>query len=271
MNILILGDIVGRPGRRAVAHLLPALVAERKIDFVVANAENVCDGSGITPALFDKLSGSGVDAVTMGDHAFRRKESYDLYRVGERIVRPGNLPTDAVGRGITVVAARNGVKVAIASLMGQLHMKPSCDSPFTAADRLLRGVPDDVKVRVVDIHAEVTAEKVALGRYLDGRVTAVVGTHTHVPTADEQVLPAGTAYITDLGMTGPYDSVLGRRADRVVRSLATGMPQAYDVADGDVRISGVLVRADPRTGRAQHIERVQVRDTTPAGDGETSR
>ena len=267
INILILGDIVGRPGRIAVARLLPGLIAERNIDLVVANAENVCDGSGITPLLFDKLSTSGVDAMTMGDHAFRRRESYDLFRTSDRIVRPGNLPTDAAGRGITVVSSRGGVKAAVASVMGQLHMKPSCDSPFACVDRMLATVPVDVKIRIVDVHAEVTAEKVAMGRYLDGRVTAVVGTHTHVPTADEQVLAGGTAYVTDLGMTGPYDSVLGRRTDRVVRSLATGMPHTYEVAEGDPRVSGVLVRADPATGKAEHIERIHVRDTAgPAGD-----
>lgn len=260
LNILMLGDVVGRPGRAVVCRRLPDLIAARRADFVVANAENISEGSGITPPLFARLLEAGVDVCTMGDHAFRRRESYGLYETSPRIVRPANLPEGSIGKGLTVMPTKAGVPVAVAALMGQTFMKPNPDSPFACADRLLAGLPADVKVRLFDFHAEITAEKVAFGRYLDGRVSAVVGTHTHVPTADETVLPGGTAYVTDLGMTGPHDSVLGRRTDRVVKSLATGMPQAYDVAEGDPRITGVHVRVDADTGRAVHIERFQIRD-----------
>jgi len=265
LNILVLGDVVGRPGRMAVARRLPGLIADRKIDWVVANCENVCDGSGITPPLFAKLLASGIDVVTMGDHAFRKREMNDLYQTSAQIVRPANLPAEAVGKGMTVLPIRNGPKAAVISLMGQVYMKPPPDSPFACVDRLLAQLPPDVTIRIVDFHAEITAEKIAIGRYLAGRVTAVVGTHTHVQTADEQILSGSTAYITDLGMTGPHDSVLGRRADRVIKSLVTGMPQAYDVAEGDPRINGVLIRVDPVSGKAEHIERIQVRDTGAPG------
>jgi metallophosphoesterase (TIGR00282 family) len=268
LNILILGDVVGRPGRFAVANLVPALVAERRLDLVVANVENVADGSGLTPTLYQKLLGAGVDVMTMGDHAFRRREIFDTYQTSPRLIRPANFPPEAVGKGVAVVRTRSasgepdaGTPVAVISLMGQMHMRPSVDSPFACADRLLAGLPPDVKVRLVDFHAEITAEKIAMGRHLAGRVSAVVGTHTHVQTADEQLLPGGTAYLTDLGMTGPHDGVLGRRADRVLKSMLTGMPQAFDVSEGDPRLNGVIVRIDPATGRAEGIERVSLPDT----------
>lgn len=268
-TILMLGDIVGRPGRVAVCRLLPKLVAERRIDFVVADSENISEGSGITPPLFDKLVEAGIDVCTMGDHAFRRRESRPIYERSDRLLRPANLPAGAVGKGVTVVRSRSGVPVAVAVLLGQLQMKNIVDNPFAAADRLLAGLPAEPVIRLVEFHAEITAEKVAFGRHLAGRVTAVVGTHTHVATADEQILAGGTAYVTDLGMSGPHDGVLGRSAEAVLKSLTTGMPEPYDVSEGDPRITGVIITADPATGRALTIERIQIRDDEPAPAGES--
>jgi metallophosphoesterase (TIGR00282 family) len=256
MRILIIGDIVGRPGKRACSQIVPRLIQQRQIDFVIANAENVAAGSGLTPPMFRKLRHYGVDCCTMGDHIYRRKELIPLLESTDRIVRPANLPPEAVGCESTVVEARNGLRVGVVNLLGRTYMNVRADCPFHAVDRVLMRLSHDVRVVVVDIHAETTSEKVAMGWYLDGRATAVVGTHTHVPTADECVLPQGTAYVTDLGMTGPYDSVLGRAKDRVIKALVTGMPHPYDIAGGDVRLCGVIVEADEQTGRARHIERV---------------
>ena len=256
MRILLIGDIVGRPGKRAVAHLLPALIRERQIDFVVANAENTAAGSGLTPNQFHKLRHQGVDCCTMGDHIYRRRELLPLLESSERIVRPANYPPESVGRPWTVLTARNGVPVAVVSLMGRTYMNVRADCPFHAADRVLAELPDDVRVVVFDVHAEATAEKIALGWHLAGRASIVAGTHTHVPTADERILPGGTAYITDLGMTGPFDSVLGRDREAVVSSLVTGMPKPYTVAKRDVRLCGLLVELDAASGRATRVERL---------------
>ncbi len=256
MRMLVIGDIVGRPGKRACAELIPRLVRDREIDFVIANAENVAAGSGMTPQMFQKLLHQGVDVCTMGDHIYKRREIVPVLETSERIVKPANLPAVAAGRDHTLVSARNGAMVAVVSLLGRTYMNMKADCPFAAIDRVLAALPADVKLIVVDVHAEATGEKIAMGWHLDGRVTAVVGTHTHIPTADERILPRGTAYITDLGMTGPYDSVLGRDKHRVLQVLTTGMPFSYDVASGDVRLSGVIVEADSTSGRAIRIERV---------------
>jgi len=230
MRLLVIGDIVGRPGKHACSQLVPRLIGEREIDFVIANAENAAAGSGITPQMFHKLRHYGIDVCTMGDHIYRRREIFPLLTSSDRIVRPANFPPEAAGREVAVVPARNGQPVAVFSLLGRTYMNVRADCPYHAADRVLKQLGTTVKIAVVDMHAETTSEKMALGWYLDGRATAVVGTHTHVQTADERVLPRGTAYITDLGMTGPYDSVLGRDKDAVVRSLVTGIPHPYDVA-----------------------------------------
>ncbi|MBI5863352.1 MAG: TIGR00282 family metallophosphoesterase [Planctomycetes bacterium] len=265
MRILIIGDIVGRPGKHACSQIIPRLIREREIDCVVANAENAAAGSGLTPQMYAKLRHQGIDLVTMGDHIYKRLEIVHLLETDERIVKPANLPPESVGRDFAVATTRRGPKVAVISLLGRTYMNTRADCPFHAADRVLDQIPRDVKLIVVDMHAETTSEKVAMGWYLNGRVTAVVGTHTHIPTADERILPGGTAYITDLGMTGPYNSVLGRDKDRVLRSLVTGMPHPYDVAHDDVHLSGVLVEADSTSGRAVRIERVWVKDeSSPA-------
>jgi len=264
MRLLVIGDIVGRPGKRACAHVVPGLIRDGSIDCVIANAENVAAGSGLTPQMFAKLRHFGIDACTMGDHIYRRREIVPLLESSERIVRPANLPSEAVGRTLATVTAGNGTPVAVASLLGRMYMNIRPDCPFHAIDRVLNEVPDDVKIIVVDVHAEATSEKIALGWYLDGRVTAVVGTHTHVQTADERILPKGTACITDLGMTGPHDSVLGRDKERVIQHLLTGMPQQFSIAEHDVRLCGVIIAADAETGRATHIERLCI--SVPAED-----
>jgi metallophosphoesterase (TIGR00282 family) len=267
MRILIIGDIVGRPGKHACSVIVPRLIRERELDCVIANAENAAAGSGLTPQMFTKLRHQGIDAMTMGDHIYKRLEIVPTLNSSDRICKPANLPLEAAGRSFALFGTKRGVRVAVISLLGRTYMNTRADCPFHAADRVLAELPNDVKVIIVDVHAETTSEKMALGWYLNGRVTAVVGTHTHVPTADARILPAGTAYLTDLGMTGPYDSVLGRDKDRVIKALVTGMPHAYDVAWGDVHLSGAMVECDSSTGRAIRIERVWERDESPPGSG----
>lgn len=267
MRLLIIGDIVGRPGKHACSQIVPRLVGERGIDCVIANAENAAAGSGLTPQMFSKLRHYGIDVCTMGDHIYRRREVLPLLTSSDRIVRPANLPPEATGLEVAVVTARNGLPVAVLSLLGRTFMNVRADCPFHAADRVLGQLDHGVRTIVVDMHAEVTSEKVALGWYLDGRVSAVVGTHTHVQTADERVLPRGTAYITDLGMTGPYDSVLGRDKDAVVKSLVTGVPHPYNVATDDARLCGAIIEIDDQTGQARRIERINIPDPQPVPPG----
>ncbi|MBL8877497.1 MAG: TIGR00282 family metallophosphoesterase [Phycisphaerales bacterium] len=263
MRILLIGDIVGRPGKHACSQIIPALIRDRHIDFVVANAENTCAGSGLTPAMFRKLMHYGIDVCTMGDHIYKRREIVAVLNQSDQIVRPANLPLEAAGREMTIVKSRLGPQVAVISVLGRIFMNMRGDCPFHAVDRLIASLPDDVKIVLVDVHAEATSEKVALGWHLDGRATAVVGTHTHVQTADERVLPGGTAYITDLGMTGPHDSVLGRDKRAVIENLITTMPIPYAVAGGDPKLNGVIVECDPATGRATGIERISIREESP--------
>ena len=259
LRILVLGDIVGRPGRQVVHQKLPQLVREKQIDLVIANAENIAGGSGITQNLFSKLRSYGVDVMTLGDHIYKKLDIVPTLQNSERIVRPANLSADAAGRPWTVVTTNTGVPVAVFAVLGRVFMNHlPADSPFTAADRVLKDLPANVRVCVCDIHAETTSEKVALGHYLDGRVSLMFGTHTHIPTADAHVLPGGSAYITDLGMCGPYDSVLGRRKDRVLKFMTTNMPAPFDVATNDVKLCGALAEIDPETGRALSIERIEV-------------
>jgi|WetSurMetagenome_2_1015567.scaffolds.fasta_scaffold39768_3 2',3'-cyclic-nucleotide 2'-phosphodiesterase len=254
---LLIGDIVGKPGRRALTAALPKLMAERSIDIVIANAENAAGGSGINGPIVEELRTLGVDCLTMGDHVYRKKEAVPVLASSDRILRPANLAVEAVGRGYTVLESQSGFKFAVASLLGRTFMKPA-DCPFHAIDRALAEIGDKAKLIFLDMHAEATSDKVAMGWYLDGRATCVFGTHTHIQTADERVLPKGTAYITDLGMTGPYDGVLGRRKEKVLSALLTSMPTFFDVAIGDLRVCGALVTADTQTGRATAIERVMI-------------
>ncbi|HVT29453.1 MAG TPA: TIGR00282 family metallophosphoesterase [Lacipirellulaceae bacterium] len=255
MRILFIGDIVGKPGRDIVCRAVKGLVESHNLDLVIANAENAAGGSGLTPAIYRELIRAGVDAITLGDHVYRRKEIYSVLESEPNIVKPANLPPESVGRDWAVVTARNGVPVGIACFLGRLFMKP-VDSPWQAADRVLAAIPNDVRVRMIDFHAEATSDMQLMGRYLDGRVTAVLGTHTHVPTADEGIFPGGTAFQCDVGMTGPFESIIGRRIDRVMETTLTGRPTEFDVATGDVRLCGTIVTADPQTGRATGIERL---------------
>jgi 2',3'-cyclic-nucleotide 2'-phosphodiesterase len=257
MRFLLIGDIVGKPGRQVVVRALAGIIERERLDLVVANAENAAGGSGLTPSIYHELRAAGVDAITMGDHIYRRAELEPLLRSRDDIVKPANFPAAAPGSEVAIVEARNGVRVAVVSLLGRVFMRP-VDCPFQAADRVLAGLPDDLRVRLVDFHAEATSDKQLMGRYLDGRVSAVLGTHTHVATADEQILPGGTAFQCDVGMTGPHESILGRRIDRVLETTLSFNPTAFDVATGDVRLSGTIVELDPATGRATGIRRLSV-------------
>jgi metallophosphoesterase (TIGR00282 family) len=257
MRILFLGDIVGKPGVTFVQRALPAVVAQQGIELVIANAENATDGSGLTIKDYRLLRQSGVDLVTLGDHVYRRKDIIPLLEQDEHICKPANFPPGAPGRDFALTTARNGTVVAVFSLLGRTYMKPA-DCPYRAADRLLEELAGRTRCIVVDMHAEATADKYLMAHHLQGRVSAVLGTHTHVPTADEQLLPGGTAFISDVGMTGPYDSILGRRVDRVLSTAYTFVPSNFDVATGDPRLAGAIVEIDPASGQATEIRRLMV-------------
>lgn len=282
MRILFLGDIVGKPGVVFVKRALPVVVARKEIDLVIANAENATDGSGLTVKDYRQLRQAGVDLVTLGDHVYRRKDIIPTLEQDERTCRPANLPGGAPGRDFALAAARDGTAVAAFSLLGRTYMRPA-DCPYRAADRVLAELSGRVRCIVVDMHAEATADKYLMAHHLRGRVTAVLGTHTHVPTADEQILPGGTAFISDVGMTGPYDSILGRRIDRVLSTAITFVPSSFDVATGDPRLGGVLVEVDAASGQATGIRRLMLDEAeltamqqqagaaeTPAAVGEQS-
>ncbi len=257
MNILFLGDIVGHPGVDFVQRSLPAVIAAEKIDLVVANAENASAGSGMTPRTYQLLRKAGIDLVTMGDHIYKKADIISVLQSDDRICRPANFPAEAPGREFITAAARNGVSVAAFCLLGRTFMRP-VDCPFHAADRVLQlaaSANPQATVVIVDVHAEATADKYLLAHHLKGRVSAVLGTHTHVPTADEQVFPEGTAYISDVGMTGPYAGILGRRVDRVLYTTVTFVPSSFEVASGDPRLGGAIVEVDPATGKALGIRR----------------
>jgi len=255
LRFLFIGDIVGRPGRDIVTKAVPGLIKRDNLDLVIANAENAAGGSGLTPAIYRELIQAGVDAITLGDHVYRRKEIYSILQNEDNIVRPANLPEEAVGRRWAVVEARDGTPVAVLCILGQLFMRP-IDNPWRAADRALAELPADVRVRFVDFHVEATSEAQLMGRYLDGKVSAVLGTHTHVPTADERILPEGTAFQCDVGMTGPYESIIGRRIDRVMETTLTANPTQFDVATADSRLCGAIVEVDTESGHATSIQRV---------------
>ena len=255
MRLLFIGDIVGTPGVTILRQALPVLIAREGVDLVIANAENAANGSGLTPNLYRRIREAGVDLVTLGDHIYKKAEIISTLEKDDRICKPANFPPDAPGREFAVASARDGTPLAVLSLLGRTFMR-SVDCPFRAADRVLAQLAGRTRCVVVDVHAEATADKYLLGHHLKGRVSAVLGTHTHVPTADEQILPGGTAFISDVGMTGPYDSILGRRIDRVLPTTITFVPSAFDVATGDPRLAGALVDIDPVTGHSHAIRRV---------------
>ncbi len=258
LRILFIGDIVGSPGRKIVHDRLADILTQRSIDLCIANGENSASGFGITPRLAEELFGSGVEVITGGNHIWDRKEIFDFFPHEPRLLRPANFPNGSPGKGLFVGVAKNGVGYAVLNLQGRTFMTP-IDDPFRAAAHELAQVPAGVKVIVVDMHAEATSEKQAMGWYLDGKVTVVLGTHTHVQTADNHVLPGGTAYITDVGMTGPHDSVIGMEKQTIVQRFLDAMPARFAVAEGDIQMNAVLIDADETTGRARSIDRLNFR------------
>jgi len=256
MRILFIGDIVGEPGRHAVKELLPVIAKKQKIDFVTVNAENVAGGSGITPAMADEIFSGGIDVITSGDHIWKRKEILDHIQADNRLLRPANYPPGAPGLGSTIVKSASGTNVGVINLMGRVFMQP-LECPFRTAKAEIDRLKDKARVIIVDIHAEATSEKIALGYFLDGLVSAVIGTHTHVQTADEKILPGGTAFISDAGMTGAFDGVIGRKKEQILTRFLTQMPAKFEMAEGDIQLHGVIIDIDEKTGRANSIKRIQ--------------
>jgi len=261
LNILCIGDIVGRPGRHILAEKLKSVVEEHSIDCVIANAENAAGGSGLTPQIYDKLLRYGVNLITLGDHAYRKREIIETLERTDNIARPANLSEFAAGKGTALYKTSKGTTVGVLSLIGRLFMKPA-DCPYAAADRLIPKLQQQAEIIVVDFHAEATSEKVAMGYHLDGRVSCCFGTHTHIATADERILPKGTAYITDVGMTGAHDSVLGRKTENVLKAFRTQMPIPFEIATGDVKMNAILVTVNSQTKQAERIERIRVDSDT---------
>src|SRR6267143_6596583 len=255
MNILFIGDIFASPGRHIVARTLQQIVSQEKIQLVIANAENSAGGYGVTPQIADELFSMGVDILTSGNHIWDKKEIFDYLPREPRLLRPANYAEGLPGTGLLVTKARNGIPVAVINLQGRVHM-PGTDDPFRKADELLASLPHGVNVRFVDFHAELTSEKMAMGWHLNGRVSAVIGTHTHVPTADERILPGGTAYQTDVGMAGPFYSVIGVVKEDVIRRFLTSIPNKFESASQDAQLNGVFVDVDSETGKARKIERI---------------
>lgn len=257
MNILFIGDIVGKPGRQVIKDVLPALKEKYSLDFVVANAENSAGGSGIIASVANELFDYGCNVLTSGDHIWKKKEVLQIIN-DARILRPANYPIRSPGNGFNIYRVEKNNKsfdIAVINLQGRVFMNP-IECPFKASEEIIQKLKDKVKIILVDMHAEATSEKIALGFYLDGKVSALCGTHTHVQTADEKILPAGTAYITDLGMTGAHDSVIGRNKENVIERFLSGLPVKFELALGDLRLNGAVVEIDEDTGKALSIKRV---------------
>lgn len=258
MNLLFIGDIFGEPGRQAVQALVPQLRRDRKIDVVIGNGENVTHGKGISIKNAEQLFAAGIDVITSGNHAFDQHDIHEYFRRTPRLLRPENYSELAPGKGHVLIEIYAGVHLAVLNLSGRIHMEPA-DCPFAAADRVLADLKGRADIVFVDMHAEATSEARAMGWHLDGRVAAVLGSHTHVQTADEEILPKGTAYLTDAGMTGPYRSIIGMKLDNILRKFQTGIKSRFDPAEGDVRFCGAVVEVEESTGLARKIERVQIR------------
>lgn len=259
MKILYIGDIMGEPGRRAVARMVPRVVSQRQVDVVIGNGENVAGGFGITPELAEELFEMGLSVITTGNHAWDKKEILDYFPREPRLLRPANYPAGVPGNGSYVVETPGGEKLAVLQLMGRAYM-PTLDCPFQVAKREVAKLKRETAAVLVDMHAEATSEKMAMGHYLDGDVVAVVGTHTHVQTADEQILPKGTAYLTDIGMTGPLHGVIGVKKELAIEKFLTGMPKRFEVASGPTVFCAVLIEVDAQLGKAITIERIRVID-----------
>ncbi|HPN73637.1 MAG TPA: TIGR00282 family metallophosphoesterase [Candidatus Omnitrophota bacterium] len=259
MRVLFIGDIVGEAGREIVRKKLRDLRQEKKIDAVIANAENAAGGSGITQRIAEELKEFGVDVITSGDHIWKKREIYDFLTRSDFVVRPANYPVGAPGRGATIVEIKGKGQIGVLNLMGRVFME-ALDCPFRKAEKEITELRKKTAVILVDMHAEATSEKVAMGWFLDGKVTGVVGTHTHIQTADEKILPGGTAYITDCGMTGPYDSVIGRKKELIIERFLTQLPNKFEVADRDIQMHGVMIDVDTSSGKATAVKRVQVKE-----------
>jgi metallophosphoesterase (TIGR00282 family) len=256
MKILYIGDTVGNAGCTIVRHYLKTLQQDLKIDLTILNCENAAGGFGITPKIADELFDWGIDVLTSGNHIWDKKEIMPYLTKKSRILRPANYPDDNPGKGLAVLKARSGEDAAVLNLQGRVFMTP-IDDPFRTADAQLAKIPAHVKVKFVDMHAEATSEKVAMGWYLDGRVSAVIGSHTHIPTADETILPKGTAYLTDAGMSGPFDSVVGVVRDQIIQRFLTQIPSRLETSSQDARLNAVFIDVDSTTGKARKIERIQ--------------
>lgn len=255
-TVLFIGDIIGRPGRMAIGNILPELREQYAPQLVIANGENLAGGLGLTQGTAEEVFSYGVDLLTTGNHVWDKKESLEYIDQAERVLRPANYPQGAPGRGYTVIELEKTPPVAVLNLSGRVFMAP-LDDPFTAANRIISELREKTKIIILDFHAEATSEKIAMGRYLDGQLSAVVGTHTHVQTADERILPNNTAYITDVGMTGPIDSIIGTEKEIVIRKFLTQMPARFEVPKGDVLVCAVIIHIDPTTGESVSIERIQ--------------
>jgi metallophosphoesterase (TIGR00282 family) len=256
MNILFIGDTVGKAGRSVVQQHLRHLKEEFAIDLTILNCENAAAGFGVTPKIADEFFDWGVDVLTSGNHIWDKKEIMPYLQTNTRILRPANYPSENPGRGMAVVKTRSGEEAAILNLQGRVFM-PATDDPFRTADAELAKLPQQIKVIFVDMHAEATSEKVAMGWYLDGRVSAVIGTHTHIPTADEKILPGGTAFQTDAGMTGPFYSVIGVIKEDVIRRFLTSIPDKFESASQDAQLNGAFIEVDSKTGKARSITRIR--------------
>ncbi len=259
MRILFVGDVFGQPGKHAASRLIPQYIQDWEVDLCVVNGENAAGGFGLTDNIARKIFSYGADVITSGNHIFDRQEMHAVLASSDTILRPANYPRGVPGRGYAIVKARNGMKAAVINLQGRIYMQP-IDSPFSIADEILEKIMPETRIILVDFHAEATSEKMAMGYYLDGRVSAVLGTHTHVQTADERILPKGTAYITDAGMTGPHDSIIGVRIEQSLQRIIKQMPTRFSPAEGQTKLSGVLVELNDSTGKALSIERVSEDD-----------
>lgn len=261
MNILFIGDIVGRPGRHALKENLQRLIHKFQLELVVANVENAAAGFGVTPEIADEFLNDDVDVLTSGNHVYDKKEILDYIGLQPRLLRPANYPVENPGAGSYVGFTKTGVKIGVLQVQGRVFMPPNDFCPFKTADREIGRLRKETNVIVVDFHGEATSEKVAFGWHVDGRVSAVFGTHTHIQTADERILPKGTAYITDVGMTGPYESVIGMGVKESLERMMFQMPRRLEPAKGDPRVSGAVVTVDRESGRAQKIERIHIRES----------
>jgi metallophosphoesterase (TIGR00282 family) len=256
MKALLIGDVIGRPGRVAVERFVVPLREEFGIDVVVINCENAAGGAGVTPSVAEELFSAGADVLTSGNHVWKKKEAFELLKLDHRVLRPANYPEIAPGFGSCVVETLSGKKVGVLNLIGRVFMEP-VDCPFRVAERELARLRLVTPIIIVDMHGEATSEKAALGWFLDGKVSCIFGTHTHIPTADERILPKGTAFQTDIGMTGPYDSVIGRRVDQILERFLSGVPNRSEVAEGNVQLHGLILEIDEATGKALSIQRIK--------------